>query len=104
MTPSKSQHLPLGRQAPTRDCPGWQLAKSARDYEDRKWALRFVVDDISKRMPEMAAAMQPNLQRKMADAKRQLRNAPEKIVEQELAEYRSAIDDGDEDGEHSEAG
>lgn len=83
---------------------GRELAKSARNYEDRKWALRFVVDDMAKRMPEMAPAMQPNIQRKMDDAKRQLRNAAEKIVAQELAEYRSAFDDGDDDGEHSEEG
>lgn len=66
--------------------------------------LPVTMDSVAKRMPEMAAAMQPNIQRKMNDAKRQLRNAAEKIVAQELAEYRSAFDDGDEDGEHSEEG
>lgn len=81
---------------------GRELAKSARDYEDRALALRFVIDDISKRMAEMPAAMQPKIQRKIADAERQLRNTAEKIVGQKLAEYRSAFDDGDEDGKHSE--
>jgi hypothetical protein len=83
---------------------GQELAKSARNYEDRKWALRFVVDDMAKRMPEMAAAMQPNIQRKMNDAQRQLRDAAEKIVARELAEYRSAFDDEDEDGVDPEEG
>lgn len=73
------------------------LAQSVRDYEDRKWALKFVADEMAERMQEMADSMQPKIQRKMADSERQLRKSPEKIVEQVLTSYRSAFGDGDED-------
>jgi hypothetical protein len=82
---------------------GHELANAVREYEDRQWALRFAVDDMAKRLPEMAPAMQPNIKRKMLDAERQLRNAAEKIVGQVLTEYRAAFDEGDDSGEHPEA-
>jgi hypothetical protein len=83
---------------------GRELAKAVRDYEDRWWQLRFVVDEMTQRMPEMASTMKPNITLKMQEAERKLRAGADHVVRQELAEYRAAFDEGDDDsGEHSEA-
>ncbi len=81
-----------------------ELAAAARDYEDRKWALRFVVEDMNKRMPSMDAAMQPKIQIKMSSAKKQLQDSPENIVARELETYRSQVEDGGDFGKHPEKG
>ncbi|WP_156133873.1 hypothetical protein [Pseudarthrobacter phenanthrenivorans] len=80
-----------------------ELAAAVRDYEDRKWALHFVVEDMNKRLPEMDSAMRPKVQLKLSSAKRLLEGSAEKIVASELASYESLSDGSEERVEHPEA-
>ncbi|WP_156368343.1 helix-turn-helix domain-containing protein [Arthrobacter sp. Leaf137] len=78
------------------------LANAVRDYEDRKWALHFVMEDMQERLPNLGGSMQPKVQLKLSSAKRLLQETAESIVSGAVSRYRSQDEEGEQVGEHTE--